>query len=196
MTSRYMYTSALTLLGAIISGCASSTHAPYQPPMQSQLAAERISETSLIEVDLNGLGLDNVRWMGVAQYGHGPMQLVAEVPRTSKWLGPTCLKFKNMVRVGDAWTLDTGGYNIVYENVRSEESESYANKPDKERFNKFDRALRISKEDGTWQITALLKPDGTQRIRWINDQGQERSSAGMIQAMKKIQEEPHCQGWL
>lgn len=88
-------------------------------PLQSQQRAEDISATSLIEVDLNGLGLDNVRWMGVAQYGHGPMQLVVEVPRASKWMGSTCLKFKNMVRVGEAWALNTGGYNIVYENTIS-----------------------------------------------------------------------------
>ncbi len=163
-------------------------------PLQSQQRAEDISATSLIEVDLNGLGLDNVRWMGVAQYGHGPMQLVVEVPRASKWMGSTCLKFKNMVRVGEAWALNTGGYNIVYENTISSQSDSYANRPDPARFQAFDRTLRIAKEQGTWEIQAQLKPSGQQSIRWTDDAGNVRTSLGTITSMKKLQENTHCSG--
>lgn len=164
-------------------------------PLQSQQRAEDISATSLIEVDLNGLGLDNVRWMGVAQYGHGPMQLVVEVPRASKWMGSTCLKFKNMVRVGEAWALNTGGYNIVYENTISSQADSYANRPDPARFQAFDRTLRIAKEQGTWEIQAQLKPSGQQSIRWTDDAGNVRTSLGMVTSMKKLQETTHCSGW-
>lgn len=190
-STRFLVTAAFMLLmqsGAI------GQALEYRPPMQSQQRAEDISTTSLIEVDLNGLGLDNVRWMGIAQYGHGPMQLVVEIPRASKWLGSTCLKFKNMVRVGEAWTLNTGGYNIVYENISAAQNGSYANRPDPERFQTFERVMRIAKEGSSWEVVARLRPNGEQSIRWVDEAGALRASNGTIVAMKKLQETSHCSG--
>ena len=140
---------------------------------------------------LDGTGAFPMTWAGVAQYGHGPVQLVVELPRANKWLGVSCLKFLPMRKQGEAYVAATGGYVFTYESSRLAASGSYSDRPDPNRFTQFERALTIQQEDSVWE--ASVRMQGTQRtMRWTNPDGQVRSRQDVISAMKPLQQTAHC----
>lgn len=173
-----------------------SAHAQQFPsgfanPSVSQAPASSISAAAIVEMPLDGTGSFPMTWAGVAQYGHGPVQLVVELPRANKWMGVSCLKFLPMRKQGDAYVAATGGYVFTYESSRLAESGSYGNRPDPNRFTQFERALTIQQEDSVWE--ASVRMQGTQRtMRWTNPEGQVQSRQDVVSAMKPLQQTPHC----
>lgn len=160
-------------------------------PFSSSAAASTISEAAIVEMPLDGTGAFQMTWAGIAQYGHGPVQLVIELPRSNKWLGTTCLKFITMHRSGNAYVSVTGGYVFTYESRRAAASGSYSDRPDREQFSQFERSLKIEKEDSIWQASANMQ--GNQRyMRWTDENGQLQIRQDVVSAMKPLQNIPHC----
>lgn len=160
-------------------------------PFASRAEASGISEASIIEMPLDGTGAYPMTWAGVAQYGHGPVQLVVELPRASKWLGPSCLKFITMKRQGDAYVSVAGGYVFTYESTALTTSGSYASRPDPNRFIHFERSLNIQKEDSVWEAKARMQ--GVQRqMSWTSEDGQVQARQDVVTSMKPLQRTPHC----
>ncbi len=164
---------------------------PFANPSVSQAPASTISAAAIVEMPLDGTGAFPMTWAGVAQYGHGPVQLVVELPRANKWLGVSCLKFLPMRKQGEAYVAATGGYVFTYESSRLAASGSYSDRPDPNRFTQFERALTIQQEDSVWE--ASVRMQGTQRtMRWTNPDGQVQSRQDVISAMKPLQQTAHC----
>lgn len=160
-------------------------------PFSSSAAASSVSEAAIVEIPLDGTGAFQMTWAGVAQYGHGPVQLVLELPRANKWLGTTCLKFITMHRAGNAYVSVTGGYVFTYESKRSAASGSYSDRPDPGQFIQFERSLQIEKESSVWQASARMQ--GNQRqMRWTDENGQLQVRQDVVAAMKPLQNIPHC----
>lgn len=163
----------------------------FANPFASNAEARSISEASIIEMPLDGAGAYPMTWAGVAQFGHSPVQLVIELPRSSKWLGASCLKFIPMHRRGDAYVSVAGGYVFTYESAPISASGSYANRPDPERFTQFERVLKIQKEDSVWE--ASVRMQGAQRqMRWTNENGAIETRQDVVSSMKQLQNTSRC----
>lgn len=160
-------------------------------PLSSKAAASSVSAAAIVEMPLDGTGANQMTWAGIAQYGHGPVQLILELPRSSKWLGVSCLKFITMHREGNAYVSVIGGYVFTYESRRAAASGSYSDRPDPERFSQFERNLKIEKEDSTWQASASMQ--GNQRqMRWTDENGRLQVLQDVVTAMKPLQNISHC----
>ena len=189
----YLRTSLFGLIAASL--FVNQTHAQFPSvglnPFSSTAVASSISEASVVEMPLDGTGANLMTWAGVAHFGHGPVQLVLELPRVSKLLGASCLKFINMNRQGNAYVSVSGGYVFIYESTPIASSGSYANQPDPARFTQFERTLKIQKEDSVWEASTRMQ--GIQRqMRWVNDQGEVQTRQDVVASMKQLQNIPHC----
>lgn len=163
----------------------------FANPFASNEDASKISEAPIVEMPLDGAGAYPMTWAGVAQFGHGPVQLVIELPRANKWLGVSCLKFITMHREGLGYTAVTGGYVFTYESTPMAASGSYANRPDPGRFAQFERILKIQREDSVWE--AISRMQGNQRqMRWTNEDGVVQAKQDVVASMKQLQNTPHC----
>lgn len=170
--------------------------AQFQPqiqlrPLYSNAAANNISAAAIAEMDLIGMGGEGLYWIGVAQYGNGPMQAVLEIQRGSKWMGPSCLKFINMKKTDSGYVVNTGNYIITYEHPALATSGSFADQPDGQRYKSFDRVLTIQRDDSVWQVTTSMQ-NNKRQVTWTDELGQVRSQLDVVTAMKPLQETPHC----
>ena len=160
-------------------------------PFFSQRAASNISETSIVEVPLDGTGANRMVWAGVAQFGNGPLQLVIEVPRASKWMGDTCLQFITMRRQSDAFVSVFEKYIFTYENVPLALSGSYKDRPDPERFGKFERVLTIKKINSAWEMSVRMR-ESERTMRWTSEKGDVQTRSDIVASMKQLQNNSHC----
>lgn len=192
MNNYRIFLSTLVAAASFLFGQANAQLAnSFSNPFASRASASSISEAPIVEMPLDGTGAYLMTWAGVAQFGHGPMQLVIELPRGNKWLGASCLKFINMQRKGDAYVSVTGGYVFTYESTPIAASGSYANQPDPGRFTQFERFLKIQKEDSVWEASTRMH--GIQRqMRWTSDQGEVQVRNDVVASMKQLQNSPHC----
>lgn len=191
-TPRILLSSLVAAAGLFLGATANAQFiGGFANPFASKMEASGISEAPIVEMPLDGTGAYPMTWAGVAQFGHGPVQLVIELPRANKWLGVSCLKFITMHRQGDAYVSVTGGYVFTYENTRVAASGSYADRPDPGRFTQFERGLKIQKEDSVWE--ASVRMQGIQRqMRWTNEDGQLQARQDVVASMKQLQNTPHC----
>lgn len=160
-------------------------------PFVSKMEAKTVSEAAIVEMPLTGTGAFPMTWAGVAQFGNGPMQLVIELPRASKWLGTSCLKFITMHRKADAYVAVSGGYIFTFENAPVAVTGSYAGNPDANRFVQFERQMTIQKEDGVWEASSRMQGN-IRQMRWTNNEGVVETRQDTVTAMKALQQTPHC----
>lgn len=184
---------AIALASSLLGGV--NAHAQYvggwANPFVSKMEAKTISEAAIVEMPLDGTGAFPMTWAGVAQFGHGPMQLVIELPRANKWMGTTCLKFIPMHRKGDAYVAVAGGYIFSFENAPVSASGSHAGNPDANRFVQFERVFTIQKEDSVWEASARMQGN-VRQMRWTNPEGVVETRQDSVSSMKPLQQTAHC----